>query len=234
MKVECAHDEMMSVEQLLSRRNPKNPNTHSASQVAAIAGVMEANGIRQAIVLSRRSGKIIKGHGRLEAAVLLGYDQFPIDWQEYESGQAELADMVADNRLSELSEIDAEMLGDVLKELQAAGHDIASAGFTEDELAALTKQESESEQLEMIPNMEIQPFEHYDYLVFMFADIRDWLRVLQKLKVQPRVNFSISRKTKKIGIGRVINGKTLLRRLDDPPCDNVAGQSGQADNTPAR
>jgi hypothetical protein len=50
----------------------------------------------------------------------------------------------------------------------------------------------------------------------MFKDIRDWLRVLQLLKVA-KVHFSISRKSQKIGIGRVINGKILLKRLDDSP-----------------
>jgi predicted transcriptional regulator len=39
--------------------------------------------------------------------------------------------------------------------------------------------------------MELQAFEHYDYLMFMFKDIRDWLRVLQLLKVA-KVDFSIS------------------------------------------
>ena len=51
--------------------------------------------------------------------------------------------------------------------------------------------------------MELQAFEHYDYLVFMFKDIRDWLRVLQLLKVA-KVDFSISRNSQKIGVGRVI------------------------------
>ena len=32
--------------------------------------------------------------------------------------------------------------------------------------------------------MELQAFEHYDYLVFMFKDIGDWLRVLQLLRLR--------------------------------------------------
>jgi len=235
MKTHCVYDQLVPLAQLNRQRHPKNPNTHSAAQVAAIAAVLEGNGWRQAIVVSNRSGLITRGHGRLDAALLLGYDTAPVDFQDYQSEEAEIADMVADNRLSELSEMDQEQLVRVLKELQAAGHDIELTGFTEQDVAKLTSLEEETAKLETIPQMELQAFEHYDYLMFMFRDIRDWLRVLQLLKVA-RVNFSISRKTQKIGIGRVINGKRLLERLDDgssashPARDHVPGPGGPCDD----
>ncbi len=216
MELHCAYNQLVCVSDL--KPHPKNPNTHSAAQVAAIAAVIEGNRSRAPITVSNRSGFITRGHGRLEAAALLGCDQFPVDFQDYASEEAELAD----NHLAELAEIDEDRLVGVLKELQAAGHDVGLAGFTEDEVARLIAVEEEIAQLEPIPKMELQAFEHYDYLVFMFKDIRDWLRVLQLLKVT-KVDFSISRKSQKIGIGRVINGKTLLDRLDDSPRHHVAG-----------
>src|SRR5437667_11418430 len=222
MTIHCAYDQLVPVADL--KPHPKNPNTHSAAQVAAIAAVIEGNGWRAPITVSNRSGFITRGHGRLEAALLLGCEQVPVGFQDYASEQAELADMLADNHLAELAEIDEDRLVGVLKELQAAGHDVGLAGFTEDEDARLTAVEEEIAQLEPIPKMELQAFEHYDYLVFIFKDMRDWLRVLQLLKLA-KVDFSISRKSQKIGIGRVINGKTLLDRLDDSPRHHVAGRS---------
>jgi hypothetical protein len=230
MKIHCAYDELLPLAQLEQRRNPKNPNTHSAAQVAAIAAVLDGNGWRQAIVISNRSGLMTRGHGRLEAALLLGYEAAPVDFQDYESEQDEIADMIADNRLAELSEMDEERLAAVLKELQAVGHDVGLAGFTEDEVARLTNVEEETEKLETIPKMELQAFEHYDYLLFMFKDIRDWLRVLQLLNVT-KVDFSISRKTQKIGLGRVLNGKTLLERFETR--DPVAGPQPPGDHAQA-
>jgi hypothetical protein len=206
--------------------HPKNPNTHSAAQIAALAAVIEGNGWRAPITVSNRSGLITRGQGRLEAAILLGCEKVPVDFQDYAGEQEEIADVLADNRLSELSEMDEEQLVRVLKELQAAGHDIELTGFTEDDLAKLTNIAEETDKLEPIPQMELQAFEHYDYLMFMFRDIRDWLRVLQLLKVT-KVNYSISRKTQKIGIGRVLNGKRLLERLNDPARDHVAGPERQ-------
>src|SRR6516164_9269145 len=116
MNVHCAYDRLVPVAEL--RPNPKNPNTHSAEQVAAIAAVIEGNGWRAPITVSNRSGFITRGHGRLEAALLLGCETVPVDFQDYESDQAELSDMLADNHLAELSEIDESKLTDVLKELQ--------------------------------------------------------------------------------------------------------------------
>jgi hypothetical protein len=232
MKIFCNYDQLLPVSVLETKRHPKNPNQHSAAQIAAIAQVLEGNGWRQAVVVSTRSGLITRGHGRLEAALLLGAETVPVDFQEYESEQAEIADMIADNRLSELSEMDEGKLVQVLKELQAAGHDVALAGFTEDELARLINVDEETDNLETIPQMELQPFEHYDYLIFMFHDLRDWLRVLQLLNIT-KVNYSISRKTQKIGIGRVLNGKRLLQRLDDPARDNVTGTEQPSDHAQA-
>src|SRR3989475_9224984 len=150
MTIHCAYDQLVRVADL--KPHPKNPNTHSAAQVAAIAAVIEGNGWRAPITVSAHSGFITRGHGRLEAALLLGCEQVPVDFQDYESEQPELAD----NHLAELAEIDEDRLVGVLKELQAAGHDVGLAGFTEDEVARLTAVEEEIAQLEPIPKMELQ------------------------------------------------------------------------------
>ncbi|HVU07830.1 MAG TPA: ParB N-terminal domain-containing protein [Verrucomicrobiae bacterium] len=231
MKIYCVYDRLVPVAELDQKRHPKNPNTHSAAQVAAIAAVLEGNGWRQAIVISNQSGRITRGHGRLDAALLLGCHEAPVDFQDYTSEQDEIADMIADNRLSELSEIDENKLLDVLKELHSSGHDLELAGFTDEDFEKLANVAEEIANAQPIPKMELQAFEHYDYLMFMFKDIRDWLRVLQLLNVT-KVDFSISRKTQKIGIGRVINGKTLLTRLEDSPRHYVAGAQPTGDDAP--
>lgn len=210
MKIHCSYTELADPKSL--KPNPKNPNRHSASQIALLAGVLEQTGWRQPITLSKRSGLVVRGHGRLEAALLLGFDQVPVDRQEYASEAEELADLVADNRLSELAELDEDALSRLLRELQGVGHDLQLAGFTEADVAKLLNMEVETAVLEPIPAMEIQAFEHYDYLCFMFRDIRDWLRALQLLRVG-RVNYSISRRTQKIGVGRVLDGERLLTVL---------------------
>lgn len=75
MTIHCAHTRVVPLAELEQKRNPKNPNTHSAAQIAALAAVFEANGIRSPAVVSNRSGLMTKGHGRIEAALLQGRDK---------------------------------------------------------------------------------------------------------------------------------------------------------------
>ena len=80
----------------------------------------------------------------------------------------------------------------------------------EDEIRKLMEDDDDpADDLETIPRMECQAFEHHDYLVFMFHDLRDWMQALQLMGVR-EVDYSITRRTKKIGIGRVLHGKRLL------------------------
>ena len=97
--------------------NPRNPNTHPQKQIELLAKIIKAQGWRNPIVVSKRSGYVIKGHGRLEAARLLGCDKVPVDYQEYETEAQEWADMIADNRIAELAEQDEDTLRDLIKDL---------------------------------------------------------------------------------------------------------------------
>ncbi|MBU1974623.1 MAG: hypothetical protein KKH52_04485, partial [Nanoarchaeota archaeon] len=60
-----------------------------------------------------------------------------------------------------------------------------------------------------IPEMVLHDFEKYDYLVFVFKDDRDLMYVMQKYKVD-KVRHIVNENTKKIGLGRVLDGKLLL------------------------
>lgn len=116
--------------------HPKNPNTHPQHQLERLAEVIRGNGWRQPITVSDLSGYIIKGHGRYQAAKLAGFSEAPVEVQHYDNEAAELADMLADNRIAELSEIDSAALNEALQALQI--EDPAAlplSGFTEEEWA---------------------------------------------------------------------------------------------------
>jgi len=208
--VYCAHTALLDPNSL--KPNPINPNRHSAHQIQLLASIIQEQGWRNPVTVSRRSGLIVRGHGRLEAALLIGCETIPVDVQDYASEAEELADLLADNRLSELAELDEDDLRRVLKSIGEADptFDIELTGFMDDEIRKLMEDDASPEdELETIPRMECQPFEHHDYLVFMFHDLRDWMQALQAVGVR-EVDYSITRTTKKIGIGRVLHGKRLL------------------------
>ncbi|HNQ91233.1 MAG TPA: ParB/Srx family N-terminal domain-containing protein [Verrucomicrobiota bacterium] len=133
--VNCAFDELIPLEKLVP--NPRNPNQHPPSQVALLAKVIAHQGWRSPIVVSKRSGFIVSGHGRYEAAKVLGLAAVPVDFQDFATDADEWAHLVADNRLAELAEADAGALKEVLGELKAADFDLDLAGFDADALAGL-------------------------------------------------------------------------------------------------
>lgn len=65
----CAHDAIVPLKDL--RPNPKNPNQHPPEQIKLLASIIRATGWRAPITVSKRSGLVTKGHGRLMAAQLL-------------------------------------------------------------------------------------------------------------------------------------------------------------------
>ena len=75
----CAHDAIVAIEKLIP--NPKNPNTHPDAQIQALGRIIRQTGWRAPITVSKRSGFIVKGHGRLAAAKLEGLTEVPADYQ---------------------------------------------------------------------------------------------------------------------------------------------------------
>lgn len=135
IKVHCAYDEMVDITRLVP--NPRNPNQHSDRQIELLAKIIEHQGWRAPITVSKRSGFIVRGHGRLMAAELLGLDEVPVDYQDYANEAEEWADLIADNRLAELSEIDNEMLKDLIQEIDSEEFDLTLTGYDEDMLESL-------------------------------------------------------------------------------------------------
>lgn len=78
--IHCAYDELADITTLIP--NPRNPNTHPEKQVQLLAKIIKNQGWRAPITVSNRSGFIVRGHGRLLAAQLLGVEQVPVDRQD--------------------------------------------------------------------------------------------------------------------------------------------------------
>lgn len=108
MKVQCAHKEMRPVDVLTP--HPRNPNKHPKSQIILLAKILNHQGWRNPVVISSRSGFVVSGHGRLEAARLNGWTHCPVDIQHFDNEADEYAHMVADNKIQEISKTDLSMV----------------------------------------------------------------------------------------------------------------------------
>lgn len=136
-KIYCAHTDVVATDSLIE--NPRNPNRHPEDQIIALAKIIRHQGWRNPIVVSRRSGFVVKGHGRLLAARMLGLDTVPVDYQDYENEAAEWADMVADNKIAELSNMDEEELNAIIRELDGQ-IDLELTGFQTSEINNILSQ----------------------------------------------------------------------------------------------
>jgi len=132
IKIHCAHDRLVDVTELVA--NPRNPNKHSDEQVALLAKIIRHQGWRSPVVVSKRSGFIVAGHGRFEAGKLLGCQSVPCNFQDFETEADEWAHMVADNRIAELAETDDAELKALLGELAAQNVDMDLTGFDAESL----------------------------------------------------------------------------------------------------
>ena len=141
IQIYCSHDAVIPYTEL--KPNPKNPNRHPGDQVELLAKIIEAQGWRQPVKVSTRSGLIVSGHGRYEAAKYLGC-MVPVDYQEYATDEDELADLLADNRIAEMAEMDTEMLRDIFAEIDLDNFAIETTGYTENDVAEITTALNES------------------------------------------------------------------------------------------
>lgn len=131
----CSFDEIVGIENIVG--NPRNPNQHPQEQVEMLAKIIKSTGWRANITISKLSGFVVKGHGRLAAAKMAGFEKVPVEYQDYTSEAEEYADLMADNRLAELSEIDKTLLTDLLQEIDTGEIPLELSGYTEDEIEDL-------------------------------------------------------------------------------------------------
>jgi len=113
MKIHCSYDEMKDLELLVP--HPRNANKHPEKQIKYLAKIMAHQGWRNPITVSKRSGYIVSGHGRMEAAKLNGWTEAPIDYQDFDTEADEYAHLIADNKIAELAEHDDAMMIDTIK-----------------------------------------------------------------------------------------------------------------------
>ncbi|MCC7482361.1 MAG: site-specific DNA-methyltransferase, partial [Hyphomicrobiales bacterium] len=110
-----------------------NARTHTHAQIAQLAASIEQFGFTNPI-LARSDGTVAAGHGRLEAAKLLGLEQVPVividGWTEAQF----MAYALADNQLALNAGWDEDLLAAELKALSAAKFDLGLLGFDQREL----------------------------------------------------------------------------------------------------
>lgn len=121
--------------ELIAYKN--NSRTHSENQIKRIeTSILEFGFLNPVIIES--NGVIVAGHARVTSAINLGMEEVPCLMAEHLTPQQVQAYVIADNRLAELSDWDADVLGVEMEALKMEDFDLTILGFDEEFKAAPT------------------------------------------------------------------------------------------------
>ena len=107
----------------------RNARTHSRKQVRQIAESVKRFGFNNPVLISE-GGEIIAGHGRVEAAKLLGWKEVPVLVLAHLSAADLQAYVLADNKLALNAGWDQELLAIELQALIDLDFDVTLTGFS--------------------------------------------------------------------------------------------------------
>ena len=211
-----------------------NPRMIETESMRGLMNSIDEFGDLSGVVVNVTTGNLVSGHQRLKAinaddmeiiidreshdskgTVAWGHfdydgERFNIRFVEWDEITEKAANLTANN--PEIQGQFTKAVNPILMELRK-NYD----SFDRVKLTLLREQtekklkDVKDDQAPMPPDMELQPHEHYDYIVLLFKDTRDWLSACEHFRIK-RVNASCGRKTK-IGLGRCVDGGKYMNRI---------------------
>src|SRR5438270_3402965 len=125
------------------RPYPNNARTHSKKQIGQIANSIDKFGFCNPVLIDD-ANQIIAGHGRVEAAKLLGIDAVPTCRLSHLSEPDKRAYILTDNKLAEKAGWDKEVLAIELQGLIDLDFEIELTGFELPEIDLILEEAQEA------------------------------------------------------------------------------------------
>lgn len=181
-------------------------------------------------ILLDKHGRIIAGNKTTERAMGVGITEViivPSDGTKLVATMRTDLDLETDPEARELAyadnrvaELDLQWVAEQVEKDRAAGVQLEGY-FYADELARIVEgvveEEAKAEAdngADTAPDMELQPFEHYDYLFVVFRNTFDWTAIAERLGLEKKAS-DIGGGRRKIGLCRVVDGGKLLALLEE-------------------
>ena len=191
----------------------KNPKDHD---IAEIIKSINRFGFVQPLLINETTGKLVAGHGRLEALKEIGITSQKDIWYvptirnvSFEDDQEAEAYIIADNRLVELGGWDSDKLDQMLIDLKKSGQrSMDGIGFTELDITKLKNSNKVDPEIDFTTEI----LESNQYVVFVFNNVMDWNMIKENLKITTK-DTTDSREGSKYrtrGLGRVLDGSILI------------------------
>jgi len=200
--------------------NDRNWRTHDETQRRTLRGLVEEIGFAGVVLAwENEDGKLelIDGHLRQDIS---GEEEIPVAVLDVNREEAEKL-LVMTDPLSAMAGTDAGKLGDLLAGMTTDDIMVRelldtlaleAGGDLEDEDGLGGSKRSPEAPGREIPAMELHPFEHYDYVMLIFRNSQDFDLGTELLGLG-KVEFKHPAGLTKIGLGRVIDGPTAIRKI---------------------
>lgn len=175
----------------------KNTRKHEQKDIDNIAESIRRYGMNDAVGIWGDKNIIVEGHGRVLACKKLGIDTVPCVRLDHLTDEQRREYAIVHNATAELSIWDKGFLAEELESL-----DLSDFDFKFD----IESKEKEDGEVEFSEEMLLT----HNYIVLYFDNDFDWEVAQDKFGLK-KVKDLIPRKGQPTGIGRVINGKEVLK-----------------------
>ncbi len=132
--IRCKFDALVAARDL--RSHPRQCYKHPDEKVRRIRRMITKAGFRRAVVVSNRSGCIVRGHCTTAGAAL-DDDEVPVEYQDFASDADEMAYLTADNESAKGSDFDELKLFGIIEDLGGLNADPDLVGMDADAFAAI-------------------------------------------------------------------------------------------------
>jgi len=134
-------DNIEKVSIKMPKHHPKNPRLHDERNLQAIVRSIDEFKQLAPLVLWGTRNYVIVGNGRLEAAKRLGWKEIEIIRADHLSEDQAMAYMIADNKTTDLSEFDFQIVAQIMGKLADRKVDLEMTGFADYEVEPLLQAE---------------------------------------------------------------------------------------------
>lgn len=212
------------------RRWARNPKEHDLGELGL---ALERFGYVNPMLIDERTGRLVAGHGRLDALQqrkargMRAPERVRVEggeWYvpvirgiEFEDEDEAQAYVIADNRIVERGGWNEAVLAEVLADL-AAGPGLDGTGYDGDDLDnVLEDLGTAGREAPSGPEIRISPelLERHDYLVFVFDNELDWQVAVAQFGIGKCESGPVGGRTiRRFGTGRVLKASELIKLIE--------------------
>lgn len=162
------------------------------------------------LVFNLKTKTLISGHQRIKVLKELGYTDIEVNCVEFDEVKEKMLNIALNKVQGDWND---ENLIELLNELTALDEDLLLLGFSEKELKKMFDEPKKSESAEIEFTQEL--LEEHNYVVLFFDNVTDWMTACDKLNIRSVKALNHKEDYKRQGIGRVLSGAEVLKRIND-------------------